>query len=102
MITVMSPRDSGQHQRKRNPDHTASIVTPTPLSVLNYTHVFYIFLFLFNFFKIYFGSARSLLLHMGSLVVVASGGYSLAVVCGLLIAVVAPVAEHGLQMCGFR
>ena len=36
----MSSRDSGQYQRKRNPDHSASIVTPTPFSVINYTHVF--------------------------------------------------------------
>ena len=32
--------------------------------------------------------------------VVASRGYCLAVVCGLLITVAALVAEHGFQVCG--
>ena len=43
-----------------------------------------------------YGHARSLLLHVLSLVV-ASGGYSVISVCGLLIAVASLVAEHGLQ-----
>ena len=34
--------------------------------------------------------------------VVASGGYSLAVVCGLLITVGSLVAQHRLQSCGTR
>ena len=31
-----------------------------------------------------------------------SGGYSLIVVCGFLIAVTSLVAEHGLSSCGSR
>ena len=37
---------------------------------------------------------------MGFSLVAVSGGYSLAVVCGLLTAVVSLVAEHGLQGAG--
>ena len=50
---------------------------------------------LFCFVFVVFGCAGSLWLCRLSLVAL-SGGYSLVVVHGLLIAVASPVAEHGL------
>ena len=55
-----------------------------------------LFLF-FSFFKIYlFMAVVSLLLHTGFPLVVASGGYSLVAVCGLLMAAASLIGEHGL------
>ena len=59
---------------------------------------------LFTYFKnnlIYFWLCKSLSL-LGLSPVVASGGCSLVVAQGLLIAVVSLDAEHGLRACGLR
>ena len=53
-------------------------------------------LFILLFTSFIFGHARSLLLRGFSLVA-ASRSYPRVVVCGLLIAVLSPMAEHGLQ-----
>ena len=53
--------------------------------------IFKIFIYSFMF-----GCAGSSLLHLGFSLVVASEGYSLVVVCGLLIAMASLVVEHGL------
>ena len=54
-----------------------------------------LFFFKFIYYFIIFGCAGSLLLR-GLSLVAAEGGYSLVVVCKLLIVVGSLVAEHGL------
>lgn len=49
-----------------------------------------------NLSYVYFGSARSLLLHASFSLAVTSGSYSLGVTRGLLVVVVSPVAADGL------
>ena len=57
----------------------------------------FVFLFFNNFIYLFtFGCTGSLLLHGGLLQLQqVEGGYSLVVVCGLLIAVSSLIAEHG-------